>query len=121
MDKQMNKTIIPRNFKLMDEYEKRGAYADFSYGLIDDDDMLMTEWHGMIFGQDGCFDKFKIVCDENYPNNPPIVSLMETKNNKIRNLFVSGTLSKNFPIIRNWAPNKTISDVLGAIHAHCRN
>ncbi|KAI0982537.1 hypothetical protein GJ496_005939 [Pomphorhynchus laevis] len=74
-------TIIPRSFKLLDEYEesKRGGEdGTISWGLANEEDMNMSFWNGMIIGPsktpyEGKIYSLIVECGPDYPAKPPCV------------------------------------------------
>ncbi|EWC48389.1 ubiquitin-conjugating enzyme spm2 [Drechslerella stenobrocha 248] len=72
---------VPRNFRLLEELEKgeKGLGSDgVSYGLVDGDDIIMTDWSGTILGPPHSVHENRIYslnlnCGENYPDVPPTV------------------------------------------------
>ena len=51
--RNMAAVVIPRNFRLLDEYEnaiKGTGDGTVSVGLVRDDDKLLSDWHGTIIG-----------------------------------------------------------------------
>ena len=52
----MSEVIIPRNFKLLEELEaseKGTGDMAVSMGLVNSDDIFLTEWNGSILGPGG--------------------------------------------------------------------
>ena len=80
--------IIPRNFKLLDELEKaeKGRCdMSVSYGLVQDDDISLTNWQCTFLGPVGSPIQDRIIsllvnCGPRYPNEPPEVKF-QTKVN----------------------------------------
>ena len=110
----MSICIIPRNFKLLDEYEEMqsGKYSHISCGLMRDDDVTLTKWKGISISNNGDISSFTIICGEGYPHIPPIVTLIETKNDKIRSYFIHGKLGHKRGPLAKWNSRMGMSDIL---------
>ncbi|KAF2657533.1 UBC-like protein [Lophiostoma macrostomum CBS 122681] len=73
---------VPRNFRLLEELEKgeKGMGAEAcSYGLSNNDDLLMSDWNGTILGPPHSVHEnriygLKIHCGPSYPDVPPEIS-----------------------------------------------
>ena len=54
---QMERVVIPRSFKLLEELEKgekgAGSQDGISWGLVDSEDNSLCQWNGTIFGPHG--------------------------------------------------------------------
>ena len=80
--------IVPRNFKLLDELEKaeKGSTdMSISYGLVESDDISLTNWQCTFLGPIGSPIQDRIIsllvhCGEKYPSEPPVVKF-QTKVN----------------------------------------
>ncbi|KAI9848125.1 MAG: E2 ubiquitin-conjugating protein mms2 [Thelocarpon superellum] len=79
---------VPRNFRLLEELEKgeKGLGAEAcSYGLVDGDDLLMSNWNGTILGPPHSVHENRIYsvnihCGDSYPDTPPTVQFVSKVN-----------------------------------------
>eukprot|EP00619_Florenciella_sp_RCC1007_P003639 CAMPEP_0205912494 /NCGR_PEP_ID=MMETSP1325-20131115/5879_1 /ASSEMBLY_ACC=CAM_ASM_000708 /TAXON_ID=236786 /ORGANISM="Florenciella sp., Strain RCC1007" /LENGTH=160 /DNA_ID=CAMNT_0053279199 /DNA_START=49 /DNA_END=531 /DNA_ORIENTATION=- len=75
--------VVPRNFYLLDELEKfeKGSAGNgmVSAGLTDPEDIFLTSWSCSIIGPQGTafdnrFFSLTVVCTDQYPRVPPVVT-----------------------------------------------
>ena len=86
---------VPRNFKLLDEYECAIGKMEktlltpkhhglIQYGLVDQDDIMMHNWQGIIIGPQGkqigeLMYEISIFIPDSYPDVPPVIRFKQPR------------------------------------------
>jgi len=112
--------IVPRNFRLLDEWEKATSTSSdptVSLGLENPDDHLMNNWVATILGPHNSVHEnrlytLKLVCDKDYPNKPPTVRFKSRINMTCVNQSSGAVDTKAFPVLGNWRREYTMQHVL---------
>jgi ubiquitin-conjugating enzyme E2 variant len=117
----MAEIVVPRNFKLLEELEsseKGQGDMSISMGLVNSDDIFLTEWNASILGpggsvHDGRLYELRLTAGPNYPIEPPRVQFVS----KINMSCVSstGALTSDFPQLSRWNRNMTLESLLVAV------
>lgn len=89
-----------------------------SLGLVNHDDILLTEWNGSILGPpgtpfDGRLYELRITCGSDYPIAPPKVRFISRIN--LASVSSLGVVENSLPALANWNRNGTIESVLVAL------
>ncbi|RGB37136.1 ubiquitin-conjugating enzyme/RWD-like protein [Rhizophagus diaphanus] len=111
---------VPRNFKLLEELEKgeKGiGDGTCSYGLSNGEDIYMSDWNGTIIGPPGTIHEnriysLKLYCDENYPNNPPIVHFISRINLPCVNQHSGKVEPFRLSCLSQWKSSNSLEDIL---------
>ena len=92
----VSKTVIPRNFLLLEALNKDGNYSLVSYGLMDESEyknnyVTMEYWNGSMTYDDGeNFNIFELLiqCTMKYPEERPIVTFrgQSLENHRLKKL-----------------------------------
>eukprot|EP01115_Flamella_aegyptia_P012452 TRINITY_DN6215_c0_g4_i2.p1 TRINITY_DN6215_c0_g4~~TRINITY_DN6215_c0_g4_i2.p1 ORF type:complete len:163 (+),score=12.70 TRINITY_DN6215_c0_g4_i2:75-491(+) len=111
---------VPRNFRLLEELEKgEKGIGDgmVSYGLADQEDILMSSWNGTIIGPNGTTHEGRIYslyiyCGDDYPNVPPNVKFISRVNLNCVDQDNGEIITSKFNILKNWNKNYTLETIL---------
>ncbi|KAJ2715500.1 E2 ubiquitin-conjugating protein mms2 [Coemansia spiralis] len=114
---------VPRNFRLLKELEdgEKGIGDGYcSYGLEKQDETLMYNWTGTIFGPpgtpfDGRIYQLHIHCDDEYPKEPPTVRFITCINLPGVDQETGKVNPEEIECLDKWKPSNTIYTVLRSI------
>lgn len=114
---------MPRNFRLLEELEKgeKGiGDGSISYGLSDQDDILMSSWMGTILGPNGTAHEGRIYnvrvhCGPDYPDKPPVVHFVSRVAMNCVNPRTGQVDPRHFNVLANWNPNYSIETILSGL------
>tara|TARA_A100001035_G_C27723986_1_gene473397 strand:- start:74 stop:577 length:504 start_codon:yes stop_codon:yes gene_type:complete len=122
VESMAQQVVVPRNFKLLEELEsseKGTGDMSISMGLVNSDDIFLTDWNANILGPpgtpfDGRLYELRVTAGDDYPNHPPTVRFISRIN--LTNVDQSnGEVTRDFPALQQWNRNMTIESVLVAL------
>ena len=103
---------MPRNFKLLEEIENDSKYSGISYGLKEADDIKLEHFTGMVIDSRQYISNFEIYCSQMYPKVAPTVTLIDTDNERLDDLFIDDELKTSCDVIKGWKESSCIADIL---------
>eukprot|EP00124_Ichthyophonus_hoferi_P002150 Ihof_evm1s136 gene=Ihof_evmTU1s136 len=115
----MSGVVVPRNFRLLEELEKgeKGiGDGSVSYGLVNQDDIMMSDWNGTIVGPprtqfENSIYFLRIHCGPHYPNEAPVVHFTTRAN--LNFLDAHGlVVPRHLPVLAQWTRENTLEDIL---------
>ena len=110
----IHEKLVPRTFRLLAESEKEGN-GIVTYGLTDPNDNTFTNWNGSILMDDGRFFELRLVCDMNYPNQPPIGKFVTKVNVPFVNPSNGYIIPNSLPMLQQWTRDSTLESYLTSI------
>ncbi|KAL7276356.1 E2 ubiquitin-conjugating protein mms2 [Rhizina undulata] len=117
---------VPRNFRLLEELEKgeKGLGADgCSYGLVDGDDVMMSNWNATILGpphsmHENRIYSLKFHCGDSYPDEPPTVHFISRINLPGVDQRTGRVDISKLNRLTQWSRDHTMEKILVALREH---
>lgn len=115
--------MVPRNFRLLEELEKgeKGfGNGSCSYGLAENDDILMSTWNGTILGPansefENRIYSLRLVCGDSYPLVPPDIWFLTKINLPCVDQNDGKVMPLQFAPLANWRSEYTMENLLSEL------